>query len=211
MVALNLIGKGPGGWQTPWEPEYDETLANFVNLPNSFLDIILNVAYNQGYYGPLLPQDCTKGATATAATVTAMNSYTNAWGISDTYTQYPYQVHYYMDQIYNNPIPTTSPTTMATPGNHVAINMTSLESVFTNVSETLSYSNGTAAAQFFTASQAQSAFNSALLSHGVSSGATLDLSSASDRATIFAVINSAIGNLETAVGMKFNATTTSQL
>ncbi|MGA2435167.1 MAG: chitin-binding protein, partial [Bryobacteraceae bacterium] len=61
------------------------------------------------------------------------------------------------------------------------------------------------------ASQAQSAFNSALSSHGVSSSSSLDLSNASNRATIFAVIDSAIGNLETAGGMKFNATTTNQL
>jgi len=61
MVALNVTGKGPDGWSTPWEPEYDETLANFVNLPNSFLDIILNVAYNQGFYGGLVTQYSMKG------------------------------------------------------------------------------------------------------------------------------------------------------
>jgi hypothetical protein len=47
--------------------------------------------------------------------------------------------------------------------------------------------------------------------HGVSSTATLDLSNVADRATIFAVLEGAITNLESASGMKFNATTTSQL
>ncbi|MGA3081978.1 MAG: ricin-type beta-trefoil lectin domain protein [Terracidiphilus sp.] len=213
MVALNVTGKGAGGWVTPWEPEYDETLANFVNLPNSFLDIILNVAYNQGYYGGLVASYSTLGATATASTVATVDAYSYVWGNNSTYSQYPYQVHYYLDQMYGNPIPTTSPTTTTVPGNHIAFSMSELETVFTDVFETLDYSNaaGTATTQYFTAAQAQSAFNSALSSNGVSSSATLDLSTASQRAQIFAVINSAISNLESATGTKFNATTTSEL
>jgi hypothetical protein len=89
--------------------------------------------------------------------------------------------------------------------------MSELETVFTNVFELLDYSNGTNTAQYFTAAQAQTAFNAALASNSVSSSASLDLSTASQRAQIYAIINSAITNLETASGMKFNATTTSQL
>jgi len=211
MVALNIIGTGTGGWVTPWQPEYDEALANFDNLPNSFLDVILNVAYNQGYYGGLVASYSTLGATATASTVATVNSYSSVWGNNSTYSQYPYQVHYYLDQMYDNPIPTTSATTTITPANHIAFSMSELETVFTNVFELMDYSNGTAAAQYFTAAQAQSAFNSALSSNGVSSSATLDLSTASQRAQIYAVINSAITNLESVSGMKFNATTTSEL
>ncbi|MGA2435648.1 MAG: chitin-binding protein, partial [Bryobacteraceae bacterium] len=210
MVSLGLIGQISGS-NPPWEPQYNQALSNFINLPNSFLDVILNVAYNQGYYGGLVASYSTEGATATEATVATVNSYSSIWGISNSYQQYPYQVHYYLDQMYDNPIPTTSATTTTTPANHIAFSMSALESVFTNVFELLDYSNGTAAAQFFTASQAQSAFNSALSSNGVSSSATLDLSNASSRATIFAVIDGAIGNIESAVGMKFNATTTNQL
>jgi len=211
MVALNVTGKGPGAFNTPWEPEYDQTLANFVHLPNNFLDVILNVAYNQGYYGGLVSQYSTKGATATASTVASVNSYSSIWGNSSTFVQYPYQVHYYLDQMYDNPIPTTGPTTTVTPTNHIIFNMTTLGNVFSQAFQTLDFSNGTNPAQFFTAAQAQTAFRSALAQHGVASTATLDLSNAADRATIFAVIDSAIGNLETAVGMKFNATTNSQL
>ena len=82
---------------------------------------------------------------------------------------------------------------------------------FENVMVTLSYSNGTNAAQFFTVTQATNAFNTALGSVNVSSTASLDLSSAGDRAKIFAVIDSALSNMESAVGMKFNATTLNQL
>jgi hypothetical protein len=211
MVSLNVIGTGAADFTPPWQPEYDEALANFVKLPDSFLDVILNVAYNQGYYGGLVAQYSTEGVTATAATVATVNSYSSIWGNSSTFDQYPYQVHYYLDQMYDNPIPTTSLTTVVTPTNHIIFSMSSLEGVFTQVFEMLDYSNGTNAAQFFTAAQAQAAFSSALSQQGVSSTASLDLSNASQRAQIFAVIDSAIGNLETAVGMKFNATTTSQL
>lgn len=211
LAALNVTGKGPNGFSTPWEPQYDQALANFVNLPDSFLDVILNVAYNQGYYGGLVGQYSTQGATATASTVASVNSYSSIWGNSSTFAQYPYQAHYYLDQMYDNPIPTTGPAVFATPTNHIFFNMTTLENVFSNVFQTLAFSNGSNPAQFFSASQAQAAFNSALSQHGVSTTATLDLSHAADRAAIFAVIDSAIGNLESAVGMKFNATTNSQL
>ncbi|HEV3037007.1 MAG TPA: carbohydrate-binding protein [Candidatus Angelobacter sp.] len=211
MVALNVIGKGPGAFTTPWQPQYDQALANFTNLPNSFLDVILNVAYNQGYYGGLVSQYSTRGVTATASTVASVNSYSSIWGNTSTFAQYPYQVHYYLDQMYDNPIPTTSPTTLVTPANHIIFSMTTLENIFSSVFQMLDFSNGSNPAQFFTAAQAQAAFNSALAQHGVAGTATLDLSNATQRATIFAVIDSAVGNLETAVGMKFNATTNSQL
>lgn len=211
LVALNVIGKGPGGWTTPWQPAFDQAMANFVNLPNSFLDVILNVGYNQGFYGTLEPHYCQLGATATASTVASVNSYSSVWGSSNTYEQYPYQVHYYLDQLYDNPIPTTSPSNTTTPTNHVAFHISTLASVFSNVAQTLSYSNGTNAAQFFSATQAQSAFNAALSQYGVSSTATLDFSRAADRTTIYNVIDSALGRLETAGGMQFNSTTNNQL
>jgi hypothetical protein len=83
--------------------------------------------------------------------------------------------------------------------------------VFSKVVQTLDYSNGTAPAQMFTANQAAAAFTSSLTKNAVSTTASLDLSNASSRAVIFAVIDNALSNLETAVGMKFNATTLSQL
>lgn len=212
FVSLNVIGKAvDGAFTPPWQPQYDQALKSFVNLPNSFLDIILNEAYNQGFYGGLVAQSSKQGATANAATVTAVNSYSSVFGNTSTFVQYPYQVHYYLDQMYDNPIPTTSPTTLVTPANHILFNMNTLTSVFSNVFQTLAHSNGTSPSQFFTAMQAQNAFNSALAANGISITATLDLSSAADRAKIFAVIDNAIGSLETAVGMKFNATTASQL
>jgi chitodextrinase len=211
MVALQLIGAGPNGWQTPWQPEYDQALVDFLTLPNSFLDVILNVAYNQGYYGPLVPYYSTLGATATAATIAAVNSYTSVWGSNDTYLQYPYQVHYYLDQLYDNRIPTTSPANTVTPQNHVIFPMAALASVFVSVAQTLDYQGPDNTAPYFTAAQAQTAFTTALTQNHIAPTASLDLSNATDRAAIFAVIDSALANLEATSGQKFNATTMSQL
>ena len=73
-IALNLIGKGTGGWTTPWEPQYDKAIANFTKLPGNFLEILLNTAYNQGYYGGLVRSTARWAPTATAATVTSVNA-----------------------------------------------------------------------------------------------------------------------------------------
>jgi len=211
MVALSLIGKGPGGWQTPWQPAFDQAMVNFKSLPNNFLDVLLNVAYNQGFYGPLMSSYSQLAATATSATVTSVNSYSNTWGSTNTYQQYPYQVRYYLDQIYDNPIPTTSATTMTTPQNHVVFSMSTLGGVFASVYQTLGYVNGSGQYGFISAAQANAAFTSALSQSGISGSAALDLSTASGRAAIFNVLERATTNLETSLNVKFNATTTAQL
>ncbi len=210
-VSLIQTGTGPNGWVTPWQPEYDNALTNFKSLPNNFLDILLNTAYNQGYYGGLVTSYSTLGATATAATVAKVDAFSSVWGINDTYQQYPYQVRYYLDQFYDNPIPTTGLTTLVTPTNHIAFNMTPLGTVFCDVMETLAYVNSAGQYTYITAAQAQTAFNTAMATAGVGSNTTLDLSTASDRAKIFSVLENAIGNLETNLKMKFDTTTTNQL
>lgn len=169
------------------------------------------MAYNQGYYGLLMPTYGSLGATATAATVASVNNYASVWGNQDTYAQYPYQVRYYLDQLYDNPIPAGSLTTLTTPKNAVYFPMEMLGTVFANVAHTLSYSNGTAPAQFFTIAQANTAFAAALTQNNVAATATLNLSLASDRTRIFAVIDGALTNLEIATGFKFIATTLNQL
>ncbi len=211
LVALNQVGKGPGGWLTPWQPAFDNAMERFKSLPGGFLDVILNVAYNQGFYGGLTASYSQMGATATASTIATVRSYTSVWGKTSTYEQYPYQVMYYLDQMYGNPIPTTSPTTLINPGNHIAFRMTELANVFSNVYRTLAYVNGSGQYNYISAAQASAAFNSGLSQAGVASNAVLDLSNASDRAKIFSALEKATLNLETSLGMKFNATTLSQL
>ncbi|SAK71576.1 hypothetical protein AWB76_04481 [Caballeronia temeraria] len=212
MVALVETGKGTGGWTTPWQPAFDQSMTTFKNLPNNFFDILLNVAYNQGFYGTLMSSYSKLGATATASTVTQVNDWSRVWGKTDSYEQYPYQVRYYLNQFYGRPIPTTSATTFMTPQNHVAFNMTTLGKVFSNVFTTLSYVNpATGQGEFIPAAKAQSAYSIALSQHGVSETSTLDLSNTNDRATIFAVLEDAIKYLEKSLGVQFNATTNSQI
>ena len=210
-VALNQIGKGAGGWTTPWQPQYDAAIANFTHLPGNFLDMLLNAAYNQGYYGGLVAHYSTLGATATASTVNSVNAWSNVWGDNNTYDQYPYQVRYYLNQLYDLPVPTTSATTLVTPTNHVAFPMATLRTVFTNTMQKMAYAPTASTYRLFTAAQAQAAFAAALSANGVGATATLDLGNATQRAQIFAVLESAIAQLETATGSRFDATTLSQL
>ncbi len=157
FVALVETGKGTGGWTTPWQPAFDQALVTFKTLPGNFFDVLLNVAYNQGFYGPLMSSYSKLGATATTSTVATVNDFSSVWGKTDTYAQYPYQVRYYLDQLYGNPIPTTSATTLVTPNNHVAFNLTQLQSVFANVFGTLSYVDSTGKAAFIPAATSRAA------------------------------------------------------
>ncbi len=99
----------------------------------------MNVAYNQGYYGPLVSSYSKLGATATSSTLSTVNGYAAVWGVNDTYQQYPYQVRYYLDQVYDNPVPGASPTATTTPSNHVNFGMAALGETFANVFAKLAY------------------------------------------------------------------------
>lgn len=198
-------------WTPVWQPDFYDLIGVFGSLPNNFLDIVMNVAYNQGYYGSLFLDECELGAKATAATVATADSYSNAWG-GDTYQQYPYQVHNYLDQMYDNPTPSSSDLSVTVSySNHIAFNLASLESVFSNVFQTLAYVNSSGGYDYVPASAATGAFDAALSSAGLSSADTLDLSNAVDRAKIFGLLESAIGNLEKDLNTDFSATTSSGL
>jgi hypothetical protein len=210
-VALQEIGP-LGGYTPGWEPYYNNALTNFKTLPNNFLEILLNVAYNQGYYGTLLTSYSKLGANATATTVSNVNLYSSIWGVNDTYQQYPYQVRYYLDQLYDNPIPSpANENTIITPANHVGFVIATLETVFSNVFQTLGYVNSSSQYVYISDTQARAAFNSALTAVGVAGTATLDLSTASQRAQIYSILEKAINNLETNLGTNFTATTLTQL
>ena len=199
MRALTALG------QTAWgpAPSFNACLTNLTKVPNAPLDVIVNYAYNQGYYGGLVGQSTAACASNVGAFFATENSYTNASG--NSYTEYPYQVRFYLDELYNTS--TVQPAT----SNHVAFNMTTLGGVFANAFQTLASVNGSGQYGFISGTQAMSAYTQALQRAGVPAGATLDLSSAASRASIYAVLENAIANLETALGTNFSATTTTQL
>jgi hypothetical protein len=64
---------------------------------------------------------------------------------------------------------------------------------------------------FLTAAQANTAFDAALASAGLTTANTLDLGNATDRAVIFTVIDTALGNLEKTLSFSFSEVTTQQL
>jgi hypothetical protein len=210
-VALQEIGR-VGGYTPGWEPYYDNTLLNFESLPNNFLDIILNAAYNQGYYGSLVTAYSKLGATANQATVNTVDAYSSIWGINDTYQQYPYQVRYYLDQLYDKPLPSLNNIhNIITPNNHVGFKIAELQTVFSNVFQTLAYVNTNNQYVFISNNQANTAFNNALTALAISNADTLDLSNTSQREQIFALLETAIKNLESELGANFAATTLNQL
>ncbi len=199
------------GWTPPWQPSLDSALGSFESLPGSQLDILLNVAYNAGYYAQLFVTDVNASVGSTAATVSSFNSFTNAWN-GDTYQQYPYQIRSYLDQLYAHPTPLYSNlSTVSTASTHVAIPLSTLGSVFNNVFGTLAYVDGSRNYNYISAAQATAAFNQALASNGLTSSVTLDLSNASQRAAIFKVIDAAITNLETNLNTLFIDRTLNQL
>jgi hypothetical protein len=204
-VALHEIGP-VGGYTPQWEPAYDEALSDFEELPGNFLEVLLNVAYNQGYYGSLVTSYSQQGATATAATVASVNSYASVWGVNDSYQQYPYQVRAYLDELYDNPAPMTS----TAPDNHVVFRVAGLGTIFEDVFQKLAYVDASAGYGFISQAQASTAFATALAKTGVTSE-TLDVSNAGDRAQIFTLLETAIATLETDLGTDFTATTLTAL
>lgn len=219
-VALQYIGgtsltqpwsAANQGWTPPWQPAFESTLKSFKNQPGSQLEILLNVAYNAGFYAQLFVADTQKSANSTAGIVASFNSFTNAWA-GDSYHQYPYQVRGYLDQLYNIPTPDPSNlSTTVTTANHVAFNMGALSSVFVNVFQTLAYVDASGKYTSISAAQAAAAFASSAAAAGLNTSSTLDLSNASDRAKIFTVIETAIGNLEKTLNISFSEVATTQL
>ncbi len=205
-VALQRIGP-VGGYTPPWEPAYDQAIARFEALPDNFLDVLLNVAYNQGYYGGLVGQYSQLGATATAETLASVDDYASIWGVADTYRQYPYQVRYYLDQLYDRPVPTTSPAVTTTPQNHLRFGMAALADTFARVFAKLAYVDATAGYVLIPQSRANAAFASALSAANLGASAALDLSDAADRARIFDLLDAAITGLEKGLGTDFTART----
>lgn len=210
-AALQEIGP-QGGYTPSWEPYFDNALINFETLPNNFLDILLNVAYNQGFYGTLMTSYSKLGAGAGNSTIAKVDSYSSVWGINDSYRQYPYQVRYYLDQLYDKPIPSlTDLNTLVTPGNHVGFSISALETVFSNTFQMLAYINSAGQYVSISDAQAKTAFESALSTLGIASTITLDLSNSVERAQIFSLLETSIDTLETNLGTNFAATTLNQL
>jgi hypothetical protein len=182
MAALAEIESGQ--YVSSAAPNYPACIISLKSMANNPLDIIYNYAYNQGYYGGLvntITTDCIKDTTS--AFLSKYNDFATAGpatGNVNTYEQYPYQVRFYLDQIYDQ-----SPLGQNI---HIAFNMTQLGNVFTNVFQMLGYLNSSKVVESIPASAAATAYSQALATNSISSTAILDLSVASQRQMIYAVL-----------------------
>ena len=204
LSALNALEDGSQGYVSSAAPNDAQCMKNLVSISNNPLDIIMNYAYNQGYYGGLVGSSTTDCVSLSpTAFLAKYNSYNNASGSS--YTEYPYQVRFYLDELYNQStlVPQTN--------NHVAFNLTQLGNVFSSVFQTLAYVNSSGQYVYISASQANSAFSAALTKAQVKNTSILDLSDATQRATLFMILETAITNLESSLNTNFSQTTTTDL
>lgn len=201
MAALAEIESG--AYISTAAPNYPACIINLKSIANNPLDIVYNYAYNQGYYGGLvntITTDCIKDTASDF--LTKYNDFATAGpatGNVNTYEQYPYQVRFYLDQIYDQ-----SPLGQNI---HIAFNMTELGNVFSNVFQTLGYLNAESAIESIPTAQAIAAYNQALTTNNVSNTAILDLSDATQRQVIYAVLEDAINNLSSNLNINFIAKT----
>ena len=204
LRALDALENGSQGYISSAAPNYTQCMKNLVSIKNNPLDIITNYAYNQGYFGGLVGASTTDCINSTPTDLLAKyNGYANAAGSS--YNQYPYQVRFYLDELYNQStlVPATN--------NHVAFSMTNLGNVFSSVFQTLAYVNSSGQYVYISATQASTAFSAALTKAQVASTAILDLSDATQRATIYLIIETAIAQLESTLKTNFSTTTMTDL
>ncbi len=193
LGELGVLGYSPA-------PRFGACLTALQNVTNPPLDVIVNYAYNQGFYGGLVDRSTTTCAKNVAKFVAKYDSYANAKG--DSYHAYPYQVRFYLDELYNQS--TLEPPT----NNHLYFDMTALGTLYANVMNTLAYANGSFYGPI-PQSTALAAYDAALAAAG--NPTTLDLSTASQRAEIFSVLDGAIANTEQSIGMPFSQTSLVQL
>ncbi len=184
-------------------PTIEKCLTNLQSVTSAPLDVALGYAYNAGY---IMAGLVTNAFGQCASDVNSFNStynnYANSAGSS--YNNYPYQARFYLDEIYGN-------AQGIDPNNHLAVNMTSLGNIFSNVMQTLAYVNSQESYTYFTAKQAIDAYNSALTQTKVSPRYVYDLSDSAQRYYIFLVLNKAIANLEAITGSDFTKVTLNQL
>ena len=184
-------------------PAFDRCLANLRGVDDAPIDVLLSYAYNQGFYGGLLTQATALCATDLPAFVASANDWANAQG--GGFDAYPYQVRFYLDELYNRS--TLRPQT----ANHLFFSMASARSGLRGRLRRPRVRRPGGALRPDPSRGAARAFASALQRLRVASRQSLDVSDATQRATIFAVLEDAVARTEAATGHPLSATTAVQL
>ncbi|MEO5970652.1 MAG: IPT/TIG domain-containing protein [Bdellovibrionia bacterium] len=224
-----LIALGQTAWTPPvFAKHFATCLNNLKAIPNAPFDILVNYAYNQGFYGRLMAASTELCANNVNSFVTqsagtsanpyanAISGYNNGFESNTSYTQYPYQVRFYLDQLYNKS------TLLPKQETHTVFNTATLGTVFSNIFGTFG-SLGSAgiysppatilatSTVIAPSSAAMQAYNEALRQVGITAVTLLDLSDSSQRAVIFTILEKAISNLELSTKATFSQKTATQL
>lgn len=207
LLSIEYVQTRP--WGGGPVPSYLDCLKQFKTIENNFLDIIMNVAYNQGFYGDLTEKYSKICKTADATLIGKINNYSylkeQAHWDENSYIQYPYQVRFYLDQVYNRA------TLVPQMKNHVVFTAATLETVFSRAFQTLAYVNDFGQYVFISSDDANRAFETALNSVGLNKDSILDLSESEKRNVTFKIIEAAIQQLEINLKIDFLARTSGQL
>ncbi len=211
LISLESLENGSQGYISSAAPNYPTCMTKFISMPNAPLDVVMNYAYNQGYYGGLDKQITDYCVTMDEAAF--LNKYNGSYNMangdesmeSSSYTQYPYQVRFYLDEMGNTS--TLSPTTT----NNLSFSMQEMKNIFTYVYQTIWYLNSSNQYLAITPAQAGVAFDTALSTEGVSISSVLNISDTDDRNKIFDVLTTAINTLETNLGTNFLYVSLTQL
>lgn len=211
-----------------WGPQYQYYTKCMANLESAnsasftynIYDLILNAAYNAGTYSTIIGDyfRICAGMYTTNPEKTQVKSigdyslsdtqYQTAIGTKEaagsTFILYPRQIRIYLDQIYNQPKFTTGAISGT---NKVSLTVQDIEYVFENTMGTLAYVNSSNAYNYIAYSDAKKAFEQALTQNSISLTGSLVISNASDKVKFFNLLDSAINNLATNLGIDFTKTT----
>ncbi|MSP52753.1 MAG: hypothetical protein EXR81_00680 [Gammaproteobacteria bacterium] len=218
LLQLAGINKQYGPQKDTWGPCMAN--ASIASNPIDFLEMILNASYNAGSYSSIITRYIGICAAPTQNVTALQNidnymlddsSYNKIVGgdSSGTFILYPRQVRFYLDELYNNTARLAS--SGLVPNNSMPFDLTLLRTVFANSMHTLAYVNTSGTYNFISAIAANAAFDSARASLNLTGTSSLNLSVASERAQIFALLDAALTNVETSLNFKFTATTEKDL
>lgn len=210
-----------------WGPQYayySKCMANLQNVDGStrnIYDMLLNAAYNAGTYSTILKdymRICAGMTTVGSPEATQVSSigdyslsdtaYQKAIGTTEaagsTFILYPRQIRIYLDQLYNQKTFNSA----AIAGNtSLRLAASDIAAVFANAVGTLAYVDSAGNYRYVPNATAAAAANSALSASGVGADAFLDISNSSQRNTFFNVLDAALANVASSLGITFSAIT----
>lgn len=225
---FNDINRMAGNNAESWGPQFAYYKSCIANLsedraqqhPFNIFDMILNAAYNAGTYSAIL-QDTFRicagmfSSQPESVQIASLGDYSLtdeqyqvATGTKEsaqsTFIIYPRQIRLYLDQIYNQK---TFNSAAITDTNEVRFSLNDVEAVLQNSLATLAHITAGGSYDFIAGSDTKSAFSAALAKNGLTIGASLNISAATERMAFFTLLDDTIDVLAKNVAITFSETT----